>query len=528
MLLALTSLALADEGAAEFLAELDTPPFMVANCPRGADVLDLFGNRDELAGIGAEQLDPEAPVRLALIPGPGGLAMVYRSGQLDGGAWLAGEEARLRQQGWVKRQGRWESPTGQLATYEVEDGTSEVRMWLPMAGPEATGSIGIGDLDRVQTEGCFFGVGMRMPDGSDIVSLVEPRGEDRITGRVYGSAVQAAGTSFIALEPSTEARLHTTDAPDLYLRANLDIDAIAESWATGQGPTAALGQGITDLEDAGVRLSPGAEVAIWMHPMAPEVLAVVPLKRPRKASRVLKRLDRAGEGVLADDGVLAIQGNQTLFLLADGRDLLVSTNPTTLFALRDGEGELLGPHTADAGLHVHFSETAWAAALAASGRTDESLEGMPAFDLHLQNVDDALAFDIRAPGYRDWADRFIDARSPTATADPVGHPPSTEALSVLMSISTAQEKALEDRGRYLPYTGGPRAVTELDADAVAWEGIPELGIGSMDTACRYEVALTFDGYTARSICDEDGDGLHAVTVMTPGGRPLRVTPAEVR
>ena len=513
-----------------FVDQLEAPPFFVFSCP---DAEVLSGWTAELPSH--EQLDPSQPVHLAMIPGPGGFGMVYSVGVTDEQAWLQGEAERLLGAGFVLRNGRWEGPQGNLHQLTASEGRAETRSWLvapPDAPLDVAGSIEAADLERAAALGgnCVTAFGVQMPTGEGLTVLLEFTEEDRYEGLFYGSAIQGAGSTFVGREPFSPAALRAVDQPDLYVRANLELQPLAEAWAAGQGPQARMGAALLELERAGVRLGSGTEVALWMNPEAPELLAVSPVRRPRKAARVLRRLERAGEGQLDEQGVLLVASEQPFYLAAEGRLLYASTSAEHLAAMRRGEGErwYTGEDLESPGVSLRFSESAWEAALAASGRRDPALADMPGFDLHLVDEGEAMRFVLSAPGYSAWAASALQRQLAPEEVDPIGHPPSTEALSVLMSIANAEEQAYEAQGRYLPYSGGPREVSELDGDVVAWEGIPELGIGGMDTACRYEVKLSIEGYTAHSICDEDGDGRHAITVMSPGGRPHRVTPQEVR
>lgn len=536
MHLAIVSLSLAAESPTDFVSSLEAPPFLIASCPTVAEAASLMG--PALGGseepFPTQHMDPEGPLNFAMIPGPGGVAVVYRVGMLDPAAWVLSETARLRHQGWIEQDGRWEGPDGSLAQYRVDGDVGELRAWTSMPMDDrlqATGGLTVGDLERATDldDGCLVAMGVRVPNGEELVILVEPMESDRIEGLLFGSAVDSMSAGFVSQSPPEEARLNSTKAPDLYVRMNVDMHLLADSWQQSSGPQAALGAAVQELEDARVRLHPGAETAIWVGGGSVDVLMVIPLKRPRKAERILKKLAKDDLGDLGDDGILVLEGEQTLFLAADGNDLVVGTSPSRVFAALEPQGTIWGAATTadQPGMSFQISENTWVAAMAASGRGAGS-SGIPAVDVHIQDEADALSFSFHAPGYTDWVSDLVESRNPTSAQDPVGRPPSTEALSVLMSISSAEDRIYDERGFYLPYSGGPRDVADLDATTVTWEGIPELSIGAMETACRYEIKLSIEGYAARSICDEDGDGLHAVTVMSPGARPRRVTPGEVR
>ncbi|HJN75353.1 MAG TPA: hypothetical protein QGF58_15600 [Myxococcota bacterium] len=531
MLLALLSLSHADDGAIDFLTSLDAPPAFVMTCPRAAQGLELLS-----ATPFAEHLDAAAPFHVAMMPGPGGVAIVLSSGLIDAEGWLESERHRLDAEGWIHREGRWEDSGGNLVAQTTLGDRGEVRAWTPTSADsplEALGSVGLSDLERAEGLGetCVFAGGLRTPTAGEIVLLLTPRGGEVVSGLVYGSAFDAADRTLVDRSPPEAPSLRSTTEPDLYARLNVDIHDLVGTWADGQGLQASLGAMVEELEDSGLRFQPGAEGALWADTESIDFLLVAPLLRPRKASRVLKRMEREGKGTLGADGVLVVQADDgtPLFVGAKGRHLAAATNPARVLGWLEGQGTLWGEGTSaeDPGVSVFVNSEAIRAALFAAGRSELAGDSLPSFDLHLRDEGEALRFTISAPGYQHWVAAMVAQRAPKSD-DPIGHPPSTEALSVLMSIADAEQKAYDERGHYLPYRGGPRGVAELDSEVVEWEGIPELGIGSMQTACRYAVELSLEGYTARSVCDEDGDGKHAVTVMTLGGLPHRVTPAEVR
>jgi hypothetical protein len=152
---------------------------------------------------------------------------------------------------------------------------------------------------------------------------------------------------------------------------------------------------------------------------------------------------------------------------------------------------------------------------------------------------EVLAF-LNAPGLMDALDDqlpgLVEDRAPDRfraipvpdDKDPVGDPPSTEALSVLMLIASRQEVLLAETGVYAAYSGGPREVDALDDKAVPWDGIEELELGPMDAACRYEIRVDYEGWLATAWCDQDSDGEPAVLLLRPGGTPIKVSPPRVR
>ena len=309
--------------------------------------------------------------------------------------------------------------------------------------------------------------------------------------------------------------LRTATKPVAVVRANVDIEELLAV----EPPPGALGEG--RLSDAfgvdGVGVEPGAELAIWI---SEQVVVRAPVGSAFKARQVLRRARKQGE---VDDGLmLAPTERGPIWMARDGDAVILSNNPALVRdALDVGNPLALEGHIAPG-------------APGLVGIVDPPpglLHGMgitvidSAFLFSVAVEDDVARAQVTSAGLGlAAADEFW----PAAPADPIGSPPSTEALSVLMNIATAEEAFFVEEGRYVGYAGGPRELDQLDEVAVAWDGIPSLGVGAMDTACRYEVQLVGEAYSARSICDEDADGKHAITVMGPGGRPSRVTPDDVR
>jgi hypothetical protein len=95
-------------------------------------------------------------------------------------------------------------------------------------------------------------------------------------------------------------------------------------------------------------------------------------------------------------------------------------------------------------------------------------------------------------------------------------------------VAQRQQLLAAAGGAFVPYAGGPRELDALTAESVPWDGIPALDVPPMSTPCRFEVTLGAEGFTARSLCDQDGDGALAIWMVGPDGRPRRVSPPEVR
>jgi hypothetical protein len=109
-----------------------------------------------------------------------------------------------------------------------------------------------------------------------------------------------------------------------------------------------------------------------------------------------------------------------------------------------------------------------------------------------------------------------------------GGPVPEAPEAVLLDIRRGQLAYQAENDTSFAYLGGPRAVEELSAEAVPWEGIPALGVEAQDSACRYEVDSFGATWTARAICDEDGDGTQAVYIASSSQPPYALTGPDFR
>ncbi|MCP4804880.1 MAG: hypothetical protein GY884_05990 [Proteobacteria bacterium] len=410
--------------------------------------------------------------------------------------------------GAIESDGVYRLADGRVARVELADD----RAWIVVSG-RARGGLPTDELDvRFLAE--------RVPE--DRCAFVR-------TDRALGVAFGTTDSVDLILPPppilpiehfeTGPPQLRTRTKPLLVARANLDVEALLSVDAPAGTPGGGQMLGAM-LSASGVDVEPGLEVAVWM---SEQVVLLAPVGSARIARRLVRRAARADEAVGVADGVLQLETEVgPIWLTAVGAGLVLSNDATLARDARDP--------TAPLALAEHPSPSA-PGLVGSVDPPPGMLEAMGVMAL-----DQAFDFQIGVP--TDFAEARVhavgvgvaaaDAFWPDAPADPIGSPPSTEALSVLMTIATAEETHRAETDLYLPYAGGPRELDALDGEAVPWAGIPGLGVGPMATTCRYEVQLTGDGYSARSICDEDGDGRHAITVMGPGGRPSRVTPEEVR
>jgi hypothetical protein len=311
----------------------------------------------------------------------------------------------------------------------------------------------------------------------------------------------------------------------------------------GRGLPPVVGTAGALLENSGLEVLPGVELAMGglFTPTEPYATLVLPVARPLSRRGLDKRIAQAfsDKGLdpvkLGDAWSLDDVGGMDGWWLGTTRGaVLLSTRAELVQEMTDGAGETWIPaETAD----LAGEPGLW-------GRAD--LRGLPfgipvVATAHLgAPAPGEVALIIDAPGLMDAMtdqlpglveDRAGSLGGQVGRApadDPVGNPRSTEALSVLMLISSREEATLKSGGAYLPYTGGPREVEALDGTAVPWEGIPELDLAPMDAACRYEVRVDHEGWLATAWCDQDADGEPAVLLLRPGGTPIRVSPPGAR
>lgn len=329
--------------------------------------------------------------------------------------------------------------------------------------------------------------------------------------------------------------------PSIALRINLDPEPVLESAAgyrVGAANTLLVG-----LDQARVDLAPGVEVAAFTSAGEPHMVLIAPLERPRRAKKVLRRAlryapEEAPLTLSREEELVRVELDRgVLYVGARRRALYISDDPTLLRATLDGDGASWFERAPD------WSEapglTAWvdlgAMGLPLSDRVPPWLRGAELLG-QIQTTERGVELKIRSPGLHQLASspdhplrrNVAQLLPPAPEDDPVGDPPSTEALATLALIAHRQQLLAAAGAPYVPYAGGPRELDALTAEPVPWGGIPALDVPPMSTPCRFEVTLGAEGFTARALCDQDGDGALAIWMVGPDGRPRRVSPPEVR
>jgi hypothetical protein len=481
--------AAGDSGLRDFAASLESPASSLTVCT-GLD--QLPGLAEAIQASSHPQLD-ELDLSQTLYLGVGlgfsAASFVPRGGQRE-----------LLEQ---------DAPLGQaLGDFEL------LEPHLDSPGPEGTG--------------CLSLTSVRLPDGSGLVMEYRIVGGEVSTLRTHGLELPPEVYEvWRASSPRIAARGRSRSEPVASARLNVDPEPLLRLVASsGRAPS--LGEALDKVEGGGIDLAPGAEIGM----LSEGVVVILPLRRPLRASWALRRmkrhLRREGRPILEAEGLLLIE--EGLFLAARGRSLVLGMQAQAVHAVLEGEGDAwLSPDLASRpGVSVAVDMDRLPA-LEAMPTVGQQLLGRTRVHADLSETE--LEVELWIP---EVAGLVVGWMGPATTppdpvqVDPVGSPPSTEALSVLMLLRQAEERALLERGQYLPYSGGPRELDELDGESVPWPGIPELGVGPMDTACRYEITLGGGGFTARSLCDEDGDGKVSITVVGPGALPARITPPDVR
>ncbi|MEY3212933.1 MAG: hypothetical protein RIT28_3414, partial [Pseudomonadota bacterium] len=329
--------------------------------------------------------------------------------------------------------------------------------------------------------------------------------------------------------------------PSVAARVNLDPEPVLEMMAGYRVQVA--GTALVGLEQARLDLAPGVEVAAFTGEGAPHVVLIVPLERPRRGKKVLRRALRhlpedAPFTLSREDELVRVEIERgVIYGGAKGRALYVSDDPTLLRQTMAGEGASWFEQALD-----------WSELPGLTARVDLGAAGLPVSDVtprwlsgaelvgQVSTNEVGVELRIRSPGLHQLASspdhplrrNVAQLLPPAPEDDPVGDPPPTEALATLSLIAYRQQLLAADGEAYVPYAGGPRDLDALTADSVPWDGIPALGVPPMSTPCRFEVTLGAEGFTARSLCDQDGDGALSIWMVGPDGRPRRVSPPEVR
>lgn len=339
--------------------------------------------------------------------------------------------------------------------------------------------------------------------------------------------------------------------PWLVARVNLDVERLIGLLANlPPGPrTQNLGEIAGELEDSGLRIAPGAELAMLNGGGGPTLAAVVPVKRPIFAravpKRLAKRMAEDGLEVGREDGltVITLEGGGSVYIAARRRRLVAANDPQVVQDILSGGGAPWIAADSDLGaepgiyvdMNLKNNPLKDMVPGDIGGREDNPFDGVERMAFSMRAEDGAAIMYIEMPGFREVVREGIlenlaeDEEEKAADLDAaLGSPPSSEAAALLMLISSREEAAFAETGSYVAYAGGPRDLDQLNGDAVPWDGIPALGVEPMETPCRFEVSLNEDGYTGRAICDEDGDGVQAIYLVIAGDLPFRVTPADVR
>lgn len=328
----------------------------------------------------------------------------------------------------------------------------------------------------------------------------------------------------------------SVERPEVVVRLNGDLEGALEALAAlPPGPFARYGAPLLDVleraREAGLRPAVGAEVALEIAAV-PQVVAVLPLERPRNARRVLSRLQASLEAndelAVSDGELLAVEGplGLPLFIGAAGRALVVGTSVEGVRDVVEGRGDPWFAGPAD-------QVSALPGLVGVVNARLGPIPVVPAFRL----TNDGGGWLVEVPGMS--LDAAIQAftpaqfqfRPPEAVTEArplVPDAPSTEGMAVLMLIQARQRDRVTRGEAPVGYSGGPRPLGELDGQAVPWEGVPELGVPPMQALCRYEIVAAVEDWTAMAWCDEDADGRPAVTMLRPEGRPVRTSPAGVR
>ncbi|MCK6524728.1 hypothetical protein L6R49_25265 [Myxococcota bacterium] len=503
---------------------------------------------DEALAADAQGLDPSGPIELRR--GVAGDEVTL---------WLrlpVADMARLRQSlvsaGYtavgdtLQRQlGAWritaaeEGPDG--LSVVIQPGLKE----LPRGGSDVTGRLG----DASPGVGCTLVMSVDdLPrpapfDLQDMVLLYEVSSQrpDEVRLLVTSPSYSPGPLELYAGERGAGPSLGRGGEPALAARVNLDPEPVLEmmSGYRVQAATTAL----LTLEQARIDVAPGVEVAAMTNGEQPHFAVIVPLTRPRRAKTVLRRAQRrlpdaAPFTLTAEDGLIRVDLSRgTVYAGTQRSAVYISDDPELLRAMLAGEGaswfEQAPDWATETGLTARVD--LGAAGLPLTERTPPWLRGAELVS-QLNATEVGLELRIRSPGLHQLASspdhplrrNVAQLLPPAPEDDPIGSPPPTEAVATLALIAHRQQLLLSSGGAYLPYAGGPRELDALTPESVPWEGIPALDVPAMSTPCRFEVTLGAEGFTARSLCDQDGDGALAIWMVGPDGRPRRVSPPEVR
>ncbi len=536
---------------------------MAAGAWLGGDDL----GRQELRELSAMLADPDSARAAGLDPDRPVWVAVAGEGETVLGRLPVADEAAFRAQVLPQLVDQRLPDTSAPDTWRDEEGAPFTVRFLGdevelrgghWGAPVAQGPVMLELLGRLDPDlaGCWAAVDVGALDtpqvdeiGAEAALMQSSSSGDRFQMNLIGVPLEEeVGGTIVGLKPARRTHGRSVDTPDLAVRINGDpIEAMSSAQALslllGRPLPPIVGSGGTLLETSGLAVQPGMELALGgLFGGEPTAVLVLPVAKPRSRRGLDKAIARgfADQGLtpaaLGDtwslDGVAGMDG----WWLGTVRGALVlGTSSELVQAVLDDQGEpWIPPDSAE----LAARPGVWARA---------DLSGMPLLGLpvvataHIGSpAPGEVALVLDAPGLMDAVGQQLpglvedraeglggDPAVPPGE-DPVGTPPSTEALSVLMLIASREATAHAETGAFVGYEGGPREVEALDGAAVPWGGIPELGLAPMDAACRYEVRLDHEGWLATAWCDQDADGEPAVLLLRPGGTPITVSPPGVR
>lgn len=485
--------------------------------PEHAEHLALY-SQDALAAAG---FDLDAPAGAALLEGP----------RTDLHLGVHPDHAV---DDWMRRYGDTRPGEAPMSHRWVEDS-----LRLTLETNADTSEMVDGFVPRMlavadDAPGCHFAVGMVADSwpvtDADVTAngLLLQMYRDRLDEfrvALFASAWPPESDSVVPAQPGRRV-LYGTWTPQVTARLNVEMGPMLElTVSVLEEMGRPLPRELAMVQESGLELAPGLELAVRVEDGV-EFLVGVPLQRPRRARRLLRRLSQS-ENAAWDGRLVRIEDDgQEIFLGARRNALVVGQIPERVLQALKREGELLVANdwAQDPGLFVGVPGSA----TRDLGIDSPWLSDAEDIAVHATRSDSVLDLRFRMPHLRagipealteEIAARLIPEPVPDRA---FGGPPPDHPNDVLLEIRKAQLQ----REVFVSYGGGPRS--ELDGSSVPWEGIPELGVAARDTPCRYQIDAGPDAWSAVAVCDRDEDGVPAMYVASHTQPPYALTPPEVR
>lgn len=494
-----------------------------------------------LPGLQENGVDVGSPTRLDLLADDDGTHLLWELGLADAAAFqdfgkqLVGGRVRQGQSVSVRTAGDrgFIEFVSDEELAELAEGPMDLLLGLADSDPGCVLAVGLADTSQLDGR-------LAQGQASVLVQVFRDR-PDEIAVFLHSTDLPGEVDSFEGERPVRRRRATGDWHPTVTGRLNLDLEPLFEQAAEAAMvmDKGEIGEALTALDESGLVLASGTEIAAEINIKAGSfrVLAAVPLKRPRRARAVVRRLAKEPGAGRYDRGVLEMSvGGTPIFIGSRGRHLLVGTGWQDVMDATHGRGDKLVTHrwAREPGVFVGLRQLGLLDSLGPTAGLPDQQPSDEGAAMLVNAEEGVLSLRLSLPGLTGLLQqaaleqaRILLAPELDLTLD-LPPSPTSEPLAVLMLIRESQLRAIEQDGAPVPYAGGPRTREQLNADKVPWEGIPGTDFSGTAVSCRYEVEVVELTWSALAICDEDADGEVALYMSSNERLPMRLSPGSIR